>query len=88
MTHLIIANEYGAVVSVVYATYVVFEPVWANLLKIISPKILRTQTMRARRHPLMRSELHNFRLGLSHAGHCLDQELPPDHGDPHLARRL
>lgn len=35
------ANEYGAVVSVVYATYVVFEPVWANLLKILSPRYLR-----------------------------------------------
>jgi MFS family permease len=33
-------TQYGAVVSVVYATYVVFEPVWANLLKIMSPKVL------------------------------------------------
>ena len=36
-----LAEQYGAVVSVVYATYVVFEPIWANLLKIISPRILR-----------------------------------------------
>jgi hypothetical protein len=34
------AQQYGAVVSVVYATYVMFEPVWANLLKILSPRYL------------------------------------------------
>jgi hypothetical protein len=34
------AQQYGAVVSIVYATYVVFEPVWANLLKILSPRYL------------------------------------------------
>ena len=34
------AKQYGAAVSVVYATYVVFEPVWANLLKVLTPKIL------------------------------------------------
>ncbi|KAM0755613.1 MFS general substrate transporter [Meredithblackwellia eburnea MCA 4105] len=33
-------NQYGTIVSIVYATYVVFEPVWANLLKIITPRIL------------------------------------------------
>jgi sugar phosphate permease len=38
------AQQYGAVVSVVYATYVVFEPVWANLLKILSPKYVREST--------------------------------------------
>ena len=35
-------NQYGAAVSVVYATYVVFEPVWNVLLKIITPKLLMT----------------------------------------------
>ncbi|KAL8286275.1 hypothetical protein RQP46_004763 [Phenoliferia psychrophenolica] len=33
-------NQYGTIVSVVYATYVVFEPVWSNLLKIVTPRIL------------------------------------------------
>lgn len=32
-------------VSVVYATYVVFEPVWANLLKILSPRYLCTPSL-------------------------------------------
>ncbi|OCF36238.1 hypothetical protein I316_02111 [Kwoniella heveanensis BCC8398] len=34
------AQQYSACVSVVYATYVVFEPVWANLLKILTPKVV------------------------------------------------
>lgn len=34
------AEQYGAVVSVVYSTYVVFEPFWANMLKILSPRYL------------------------------------------------
>lgn len=38
----LIGNEYGAAVSVVYATYVVFEPFWTVLLKIITPKLLMT----------------------------------------------
>ncbi|KAI9634393.1 major facilitator superfamily domain-containing protein [Dioszegia hungarica] len=37
-------EQYGAVVSVVYATYVVCEPIWANLLKILSPKIVLSGT--------------------------------------------
>jgi len=40
-TAYVSAHQYGAVVSIVYATYVVFEPVWANLLKILSPRYLR-----------------------------------------------
>ncbi|KAF2100183.1 MFS general substrate transporter [Rhizodiscina lignyota] len=38
----LVNNEYGAAVSVVYATYVVFEPFWTVLLKIITPKYLMT----------------------------------------------
>ncbi|ORY35062.1 major facilitator superfamily domain-containing protein [Naematelia encephala] len=38
----LVGNQFGAAVSVVYATYVVFEPVWAVLMKIITPKILLT----------------------------------------------
>jgi hypothetical protein len=33
-------QQYSACVSIVYATYVVFEPMWANLLKILSPKFV------------------------------------------------
>ncbi|WRT68164.1 uncharacterized protein IL334_005139 [Kwoniella shivajii] len=36
----LVGNQYGTAVSIVYATYVTFEPVYANLLKIITPKIL------------------------------------------------
>ncbi|KAK3075392.1 High-affinity nicotinic acid transporter [Teratosphaeriaceae sp. CCFEE 6253] len=35
-------NQYGAAVSVVYATYVLFEPLWNILLKILTPKLLMT----------------------------------------------
>jgi MFS family permease len=38
----LVNNEYGAAVSIVYATYVVFEPVWTVLLKILTPKYLLT----------------------------------------------
>jgi MFS family permease len=38
----LVKNEYGAAVSIVYATYVVFEPVWTVLLKILTPKYLLT----------------------------------------------
>jgi hypothetical protein len=38
----LVSNEYGAAVSVVYATYVVFEPFWTVLLKILTPKFLMT----------------------------------------------
>lgn len=37
----LVNNQYGAAVSVVYATYVLFEPVWVLLLRIITPRILR-----------------------------------------------
>ncbi|RSH95815.1 hypothetical protein EHS25_000908 [Saitozyma podzolica] len=36
----LVGNQYGTCVSIVYATYVTFEPVYANLLKIVTPKIL------------------------------------------------
>ncbi|RFU30936.1 hypothetical protein B7463_g5423, partial [Scytalidium lignicola] len=36
----LVNNEYGAAVSIVYATYVVFEPVWTVLMKIITPRLL------------------------------------------------
>ncbi|EMC95878.1 hypothetical protein BAUCODRAFT_109550 [Baudoinia panamericana UAMH 10762] len=38
----LVNNQYGAAVSVVYATYVVFEPVYNILLKIATPKLLMT----------------------------------------------
>jgi MFS family permease len=38
----LIDNQYGAAVSVVYSTYIIFEPVWNILLKILTPKILLT----------------------------------------------
>ncbi|CZR64272.1 uncharacterized protein PAC_14170 [Phialocephala subalpina] len=38
----LVNNQYGAAVSVVYATYVVFEPFWTVLLKILKPKRLLT----------------------------------------------
>lgn len=34
-------------VSIVYATYVAFEPVWANLLRIITPRLLLSLTTAA-----------------------------------------
>jgi len=40
----LVGNQYGAAVSVVYATYVVFEPIWTVLLKIVTPKILLTSS--------------------------------------------
>ncbi|KAL7418642.1 High-affinity nicotinic acid transporter [Cryptotrichosporon argae] len=40
----LVGNQFGAATSVVYATYVIFEPVYAVLLKIISPRILLTIT--------------------------------------------
>lgn len=36
----LVGNQYGAAVSVVYATYVIFEPVYAVLLKLLTPKIV------------------------------------------------
>ncbi|KAK0469552.1 major facilitator superfamily domain-containing protein [Desarmillaria tabescens] len=36
----LVGNQYGAAVSVVYATYVIFEPVYAILLKLLTPKIV------------------------------------------------
>ncbi|WWC65480.1 uncharacterized protein I303_108098 [Kwoniella dejecticola CBS 10117] len=36
----LVGNQFGTCVSIVYATYVTFEPVYANLLKIVTPKIL------------------------------------------------
>ncbi|KAK0480134.1 major facilitator superfamily domain-containing protein [Armillaria novae-zelandiae] len=36
----LVSNQYGAAVSVVYATYVIFEPVYAVLLKLLTPKIV------------------------------------------------
>lgn len=38
----LVGNQYGAAVSVVYATYVVFEPFWNVMLKILTPKLLMT----------------------------------------------
>ncbi|WVQ84260.1 hypothetical protein IAT38_006412 [Cryptococcus sp. DSM 104549] len=38
----LVGNQFGAAVSVVYATYVVFEPVWTVLLKLITPRYLLT----------------------------------------------
>lgn len=38
----LVGNQYGAAVSVVYATYVVFEPFWNIMLKILTPKLLMT----------------------------------------------
>ncbi|KUJ14691.1 MFS general substrate transporter [Mollisia scopiformis] len=38
----LVNNQYGAAVSIVYATYVVFEPIWTVLLKILTPKFLMT----------------------------------------------
>ncbi|RDW69978.1 hypothetical protein BP5796_08375 [Coleophoma crateriformis] len=38
----LVNNQYGASVSIVYATYVIFEPLWSILLKILTPKILLT----------------------------------------------
>ncbi|WWD18844.1 hypothetical protein CI109_103299 [Kwoniella shandongensis] len=38
----LVGNQFGAATSVVYATYVVFEPVWTTLLKIITPRYLLT----------------------------------------------
>ncbi|ORY78469.1 major facilitator superfamily domain-containing protein [Leucosporidium creatinivorum] len=38
----LVGNQYGAAVSVVYSTYVAFEPVWSNLLKVIGAKRLMT----------------------------------------------
>ncbi|KAK5115895.1 hypothetical protein LTR62_000351 [Meristemomyces frigidus] len=38
----LVGNQFGAAVSVVYATYVVFEPVWNILLKVLTPRILMT----------------------------------------------
>ncbi|KAK5131207.1 hypothetical protein LTR08_001232 [Meristemomyces frigidus] len=38
----LVGNHYGAAVSVVYATYVVFEPFWNIMLKILTPKLLMT----------------------------------------------
>ncbi|WVQ73492.1 hypothetical protein IAR50_003064 [Cryptococcus sp. DSM 104548] len=40
----LVGNQYGAAVSVVYATYVVFEPFWTVLLKIVTPRYLLTAT--------------------------------------------
>ncbi|WWD08279.1 hypothetical protein V865_006390 [Kwoniella europaea PYCC6329] len=37
-------NEYGAAVSLVYATYVIFEPIWAVSLKMIGPRNVLTGT--------------------------------------------
>ncbi|KAK0435180.1 major facilitator superfamily domain-containing protein [Armillaria borealis] len=36
----LVGNQYGAAVSVVYVTYVVFEPVYAVLLKVLTPRIV------------------------------------------------
>lgn len=36
----LVDNQYGICVSIVYSTYVFFEPVWTNLLKIVTPRIL------------------------------------------------
>ncbi|CAD6583328.1 MAG: hypothetical protein CYPHOPRED_002339 [Cyphobasidiales sp. Tagirdzhanova-0007] len=36
----LVGNQYGTCVSVVYATYVVFEPIYVNLLKILTPRLL------------------------------------------------
>ncbi|KAK8864132.1 hypothetical protein IAR55_001378 [Kwoniella newhampshirensis] len=38
----LVGNQFGAATSVVYATYVVFEPIWTTLLKIITPRYLLT----------------------------------------------
>ncbi|WVQ82100.1 hypothetical protein IAT38_004228 [Cryptococcus sp. DSM 104549] len=38
----LVGNQYGAAVSVVYATYVIFEPIFGVLLKIVSPRIMLT----------------------------------------------
>ncbi|KAF2112236.1 major facilitator superfamily domain-containing protein [Lophiotrema nucula] len=38
----LVDNQYGAAVSVVYATYVVFEPFWNVMFKILTPKLLMT----------------------------------------------
>ncbi|KAF8857021.1 MFS general substrate transporter [Acephala macrosclerotiorum] len=38
----LINNQYGAAVSIVYSTYVVFEPFWTVMLKILKPKRLLT----------------------------------------------
>lgn len=35
-------NQFGTCVSVVYATYVTFEPIWANLLKKVGARRLMT----------------------------------------------
>ncbi|OXH22188.1 high-affinity nicotinic acid transporter [Cryptococcus neoformans] len=40
----LVNNQFGAATSVVYATYVVFEPFWTVLLKIIKPRYLLTAT--------------------------------------------
>ncbi|WVQ73705.1 hypothetical protein IAR50_003285 [Cryptococcus sp. DSM 104548] len=38
----LVGNQYGAAVSVVYATYVIFEPIFGVLLKIVSPRVMLT----------------------------------------------
>ena len=38
----LVDNQFGAAVSVVYSTYIVFEPIWNVMLKIVGPKILLT----------------------------------------------
>jgi hypothetical protein len=82
------AQQYGAVVSVVYATYVVFEPAWANLLKILSPKYVCMSSSSAshrpwtsakmmKAHKLIHSERLHRRLGHPYLVHGLGQGLQP-----------
>lgn len=79
------AQQYGAVVSVVYATYVVFEPMWANLLKILSPRyVCMSSLSSAYTHIrwLTNSERLYRCVGYFDPLHCLGQGLQPHDRDP------
>ncbi|KAL7421072.1 High-affinity nicotinic acid transporter [Cryptotrichosporon argae] len=41
----LVGNQYGACVSVVYATYVIFEPIYSILLKIVSARVMLTTSV-------------------------------------------
>ncbi|KAI1778465.1 major facilitator superfamily domain-containing protein [Hypoxylon cercidicola] len=41
----LVKNQYGLAVSIVYPTYIVFEPIWTVLFKIFSPKYTMTASI-------------------------------------------